>query len=176
MKAAISDLSQYRKLTWIIVFAMILLIDKVVGQVITVTATSSTFPFGAMVRSQTKSIAWDNASSARFTVTGNKNRAVTLTVTRSAMTTTNGSGAAALRTMTPSLTTSTCRYSRNGGTSWSTFTTLTSGVVSVSTTFPNGSGQQQQILVRVGGSVTTGSRQQRGTYGGTITLTAAYDN
>jgi hypothetical protein len=77
--------------------------------------------------------------------------------------------------MTPTVSTSTCKYSTNSGSTWSSFTSSSGGVISVSTRFPNHSGTTSSILVRVGATLTSSTRQQRGSYSGTVTVSAAYN-
>jgi hypothetical protein len=138
---------------------------------ITISAVNS-LSFGSIARSTSNSIDYESASAARFNVTGDSASRVRLTVSFSDLTAQNGASVNSIdRSLTPSLGNPDCAYSLDGGATWSTFS---SGALYQDTQFPADVSGAGTIVVRVGGSVTTGLRQQRGTYNGTITLTAEY--
>lgn len=139
-----------------------LLPAAVAAQAVVVTGTNN-LSFGTLFRSNSRTVDEGSSSAARFTVTGRKNRKVRLTVTRTNMT----RGSASL---TLGITNADCAFSFDG-TSWTNFST---GTLYHDTRFPNVGGTPT-IYVRVGGSTSTTSKQQRGTYTGSVTLAAVYN-
>ncbi len=167
---------------WMIIATLTLglfpFVDKTAYSVVTIVVTGTHgLTFGTIARSGTVTIASSSSNAARFTVTGSKKNDVTLSIIRGAMSTSSGSSSSSsLRQMTPTLSASTCQYSTNNGSTWNNFQGVIIGIVYASTTFPNSGGTTSSILVRVGGSATADSRQQRGSYSGSVTLSASYDN
>lgn len=123
---------------------------------------SNNIAFGRVVRGTTHAVSYMSGDAAEFWVIGTKGRNVRLTVNAPNLTRTGS-------TLTLSVTNATCAFSRDGGVTWTTFST---GTLFHDTSIPNsGIGL---IIVRVGGSVTPIISQTRGDYNGSITLTAAY--
>ncbi len=122
--------------------------------------------FGTIFRGGTASISYSSSAAAQFRVTGRKNRDVRLTVTCQDL-------ARHHHSMDLSLSNSDCAYSTDGGSTWYTFQ---SGTLYEDTTFPTGGGggNESTIYVRIGGSTSASTSQHRGTYTGSITLSADY--
>lgn len=138
---------------------------------ITISALNS-LSFGAIARSTSNSIDYASAAAARFNVTGDTASHVRLTISFSELAAQSGASVNSIdRSITPSLGNVDCAYSLDGGATWNTFST---GTLYQDTQFPSGVSGTGTIAVRVGGSLSTGLRQQRGPYSGTITLTAEY--
>lgn len=138
---------------------------------ITITGLNS-LNFGSLSRSALSEVDYFSGAAAQFRVTGDTARAVRLTVSFSGLLTSNGaSSEESDRTMALSLGNTQCAYSLDNGESWNPFTT---GTLYQDTEFPPGFDPTSSIIVRVGGNLTTGTRQQRGVYTGNVTLTADY--
>ncbi len=121
--------------------------------------------FGDVTRPATSTVDYSSASSAEFLVEGRKNKEVRLTVTTTDLTKSSVE-------LPITITNSDCAYSTDNGVTWNTFTT---GTLYQDVKFPNDKSKDKlgTILVRVGGTVNAIS-QNRGTYNGTVTLTATY--
>lgn len=159
-------------LRWSLPLLLLLVVSGASAQTaITISAVNS-LSFGAVARSTSNSIDYASAAAARFNVTGDTSSHVRLTISFSEMATQNGASVNAIdRSLTPSLGNADCAYSLDGGATWNTFAT---GALYQDTQFPADPSGNGTIVVRVGGSLATGFRQQRGSYNGTITLTAEY--
>ncbi len=123
--------------------------------------------YGTLFRSSTSSVAYTSTNAAEFAIVGKQNKAVRITV--SASTPTRGS-----ITLPLSIQQTECAYSLDDGATWTRFTT---GTHFQDAYFPTGTQNgyvSGTIRIRVGGTVTSGATQQQGTYGGTITVSAAY--
>jgi hypothetical protein len=117
---------------------------------------------GRVIRGVNLFIPFLGGNSAEFWVLGTKGKKVRLTVTGGNLTL-NGSS---LRLVVGN---ADCAYSLDGGVTWTTFST---GTLIQDAIIPNsGLGL---IVVRVGGTVQPTVGQTRGTYNGTVTLTAVY--
>jgi len=170
-----------RFLCWIVSVALFTVLSSTTVGHATATITvsgSHGLAFGSMTRSSSSTVTYSSGSAAVFTVTGSKNNGVYIAVSVSSteLTTSSGSSSSSTyRSMDPSITTTSCKYSTNNGSTWNSFTSTTTGYVYVATTFPNSTGSTSSILVRVGATLTSGARQQRGSYSGTVTVGAQYD-
>jgi hypothetical protein len=120
--------------------------------------------FGNLFRSQTATVAPSSGSAARFRITGLTLARVRITVSKVNL---NHSG----KTLPISVDNDDCEYSTDGGSTWAKFTT---GTLIQDTHFPWSPNFIGTIDVRVGGSVTSGATQQRGTYTGTVSVNAVY--
>lgn len=133
---------------------------------------SSDLNFGTLARSGAAEVSYESAGAARFIVTGDSGRDVRLMISASALIAQNGaSRQAADRKFDPAITNSDCAYSLDGGSSWHPFS---SGTLYQDTRFPDDASGTGTIHVRIGGSLASGTRQQRGGYSGLVTLTAEY--
>lgn len=126
---------------------------------ITVTGTAP-LAFGNVFQGVNKTIAFSDATSGRFTLTGYLNSQVALTFT---LPTTLSSGA-----NTMPINTYDVRRNGTNATAGATALTVTSGTP-VNTNFVTGN-----LFVFVGGRVQPAAAQAAGTYTGSIVLTAAY--
>jgi hypothetical protein len=181
MRRRTSVLRSAAALHWLI---CIIAVFSVAGQIVladndshgpTVTGDND-LEFGTFYRNSSSTVGSNSSNAARFTVTGKRGKYVTLVVTASGMLGFGGSSNFPNRVMAPSLSTSACQYSTDGGSTWHSFSSASGGSVSVSTQFKNGSYYSSStILVRVGGVLTSSVSQQRGTYYGSVTLHAEYD-
>lgn len=160
----------------ILVTVAIAVLDSVAFSTTPITVSGDhSLTFGSLNRSSSSTISYSSGSSARFTVTGAKRRDVALAVSFTALDASNGSsGSSSNRTMTPTVAVSACKYSTDNGSNWNSFDGTYGSYIYALTTFPNASGTTSSILVRVGGVLTTGARQQRGGYAGTVTVSAQY--
>lgn len=123
---------------------------------------TSNISFGRVIRGVTHLIPFLGADAAEFWVIGTKGRNIRLTVTAPNLTRTGA-------TLPLTVTNATCAFSRDGGVTWTAFST---GTLFHDTSIPNtGIGV---VMVRVGGTVVPTVGQIRGDYNGSITLTAAY--
>jgi hypothetical protein len=120
--------------------------------------------FGDLNRSGRSTVLYSDAGSAQFSVIARSGKKTRLTVSSVALT-------RSTRTLPITINTSDCAFSTDGGTTWTVFST---GTLFHDVTAPNGIFNLGTILVKVGGSVTASSTQQRGDYSGSITLTAVY--
>ncbi len=133
---------------------------------------SSDLNFGTLSRSGAVDIGYESAGAAQFIVTGDSGRTVRLTISVSALTARSGASTRAPdRTFDPAITNSDCAYSLDGGGSWHPFS---SGTLYQNTRFPDDASGTGTIYVRIGGSLASSTRQQRGGYSGLVTLTAEY--
>lgn len=133
---------------------------------------SSDLNFGTLARSGAADVSYESAGAAQFIVTGDSGRDVRLMVSVSALTAQNGASTQAPdRKFDPAITNSNCAYSLDGGSSWHPFS---SGTLYQDTRFPNDASGTGTIHVRIGGSLASGTRQQRGGYSGLVTLSAEY--
>ena len=151
---------RWRSLGSLVLVLVMLLGGSLHGQTVTGTNAQS---FGTLYRSSSSSVAYSSGNAATFTVTGKKGNTVRMTVSFTHPARIGGGGTATL-----AITNSNCAYSRDDGASWTTFST---GTLYQDASIPN---QQQRILVRVGGTLTSGATSARGNYSGTVTLTAVY--
>ncbi len=114
--------------------------------------------FGTLTRAQQVTVRPSNPAAAQFRITGILFLKLRMAVS---VTNLNRSG----RTMALTVRNSDCEYSLNGGSTWLPFTTGTLyHDLTLISLLPS-------IYVRVGGTIAAGTIQQRGSYGGAITLT-----
>ncbi len=133
---------------------------------------SSNLNFGILPRSGEFAVDYVSGAAAHFIVAGDSGKDVRLTISVSDLVTNAGASSNnADRTCSFTVANSGCAYSLDGGSSWYTFST---GTLYQDTKFPVGENGRGVIHVRIGGSLTSGARQQRGDYNGTVTLTAEY--
>jgi hypothetical protein len=122
--------------------------------------------FGTLFRNGTSSISTPTTAMAEFWVVGRQKSHVRVTVSAANLTRTGGS-------ITPSITNSDCYYSVDQGATWTAFNTGTL-IQDVQLPTDTADGQFGTVRIRVGGSITAGSTQQRGDYTGSITVSASY--
>jgi hypothetical protein len=128
--------------------------------------------FGTFSRSSELVVNYSSSQAARFTVTGDTARDVRITISITELATLNGSSAnSSDRDIGITISNSDCAYSLDGGATWITFST---GTLYQDTRFPAGLSGRSGIEVRVGGSIASGTHQQRGAYSGSVTIMAEY--
>lgn len=120
--------------------------------------------FGQLYRGGIASVDYNSGSSAEFSITGRKNKKVRITVTKANL-------MFGLMVLPITVDLNDCAYSKDNGITWTTFS---SGPLYHDTKFPGGSNHIQTIKVRVGGTVISTLLQNRGTYTGSVTVTATY--
>ena len=120
--------------------------------------------FGNIYRGGIANVDYNSSSAAEFTITGRKNKKIQITVTRANL-------RLGFLWLPISLDLNDCAYSTDNGVTWKIFS---SGLLFHNTKFPGGSDKIQTIKVRVGGSVVSTLFHSRGTYTGSITVSAHY--
>jgi hypothetical protein len=144
---------------------------------ITATATAP-LAFGTITRGNTSTIAGNNASAGAFNFSGDESDQVTITVPGTVgLTTTNGGGG----TMTANLDRANMRVNTTNSQGGSSVLDASSGSATTGLSADaSGDGTNNdgmgQVYVWLGGSVTAAATQQRGSYTGTFTVSAAYSN
>ncbi len=121
--------------------------------------------FGTLSREQTKSVAYTAPEAGLFELHGDSRKNVEITVSVYAVT-------LSANQLTLTIRPQDIAYSRDGGITWTECTSMT---LSWTTQFPRTTGGAESvILVRVGGTISTTSAQQRGEYRGSVRLKGAY--
>ena len=130
---------------------------------ITVTGVKG-LTFGQIYRGGIASVDYNSSSAAEFTITGRKNKKVTITVTKANL-------ILGFLSLPITVDLNDCAYSTDNGVTWKVFS---SGLLFHNTKFPGGPDKIQTIKVRVGGSIISTLLHPRGTYTGSVTVTATY--
>lgn len=120
--------------------------------------------FGNMYRGGIASVDYNSSSAAEFTITGRKNKKVRITVNQVNL-------KLGFLWLPISVGLNDCAYSTDNGVTWKVFS---SGLLFHNTKFPGGSDKIQTIKVRVGGTVISTLFHTRGTYTGSVTVSATY--
>ncbi|MDB5034741.1 MAG: hypothetical protein JWQ98_1982 [Chlorobi bacterium] len=128
--------------------------------------------FGTFSRSSELVVAYSSSQAARFTITGDTASNVRITIAITNLAALSGASInSSDRDIGITISNSDCAYSLDGGTTWTTFST---GTLYQDTQFPASLSGRSSIDVRVGGSIASGTRQQRGSYSGSVTIMAEY--
>lgn len=123
--------------------------------------------FGSMMRENSKSVAYPSTEAGLFELHGESRKKVSISVS-------SYTPSRDIDQLTLTILPKDIAYSRDGGVSW---TECKSATLSWTTQFPRTSGNTPAvILVRVGGTISSSSGQQRGEYRGSVRLTASYTN
>ncbi len=146
---------------------------------ITASATAP-LAFGTITKGATATVAADNVSAAAFNFSGDERDNITVTVPASlSIATTAGAGGS----MTVTLNRAAMRYSPLGNipANGAQSVDASSGTVAVDLSMDNQGNATNndglgQAFMWIGGSVTPAATQQRGSYSGTFTVSAAYTN
>lgn len=123
--------------------------------------------FGTLDRNKTKSVPYTAPEAGLFELHGGSRKKVSISVS-------SYTPSRDIDQLTLTILPKDIAYSRDGGVSW---TECKSATLSWTTQFPRTSGNTPAvILVRVGGTISSSSGQQRGEYRGSVRLTASYTN
>lgn len=123
--------------------------------------------FGTLDRNKTKSVAYTAPEAGLFELRGGSRKKISISVS-------SYMPSREVNQLTLTILPKDIAYSRDGGVSW---TECKSATLSWTTQFPRTSGNAPAvILVRVGGTISSSSDQQRGEYRGSVRLTASYTN
>ncbi|MDB5033138.1 MAG: hypothetical protein JWQ98_379 [Chlorobi bacterium] len=170
----------------LIVIAMLAIGSKAMAQsasltssatIVTPIAATATAPlaFGTITKGQTSSVAATTGSAGAVTFSGNESDNITVPATAT-ISTTSGAGAGMTVTID--------RANLRGNTTTSgTGAVLNAASGSVTTALSSDAGGDAhnsdglgQLYLTIGGSVAPAATQQRGSYSGTFTVSAAYSN
>ncbi len=150
--------------------------------IVTPITASATAPlaFGTITKGATASVSADNASAAAFNFSGDERDNITVTVPAS-LTISTASGAGG--SMTVTLNRAAMRYTPLGNITPNGAQSVdaSSGTVAVDLSMDNQGNATNndglgQAYLWIGGSVSPAATQQRGSYSGTFTVSAAYTN
>jgi len=128
--------------------------------------TVNNLQFSCLRRNETESIGYSSVNAGQFEIEGKAGRQVRIRLAVSDVKLDGNQMGIVIRP-------SDVAYSTDGGFTWRQFTNVNLDAV---TRFPNAPhNQKSKILVRIGGTLTSGAGQERGQYQGSIRLSANYE-
>jgi hypothetical protein len=178
----------HRTIIILIVLAMLSVGSKAMAQsasltssatIVTPIAATATAPlaFGTITKGQTSSVAATTGSAGAVTFSGDESDNITITIPATAtISTTSGAGASMTVTIDRANLRGNMTTSGTGAVLNATAGSVTTALSSDASGDAHNSDGLGQLYLTIGGSVAPTATQQRGSYSGTFTVSAAYSN